>query len=91
MALEKTVVASDVPPVRQFIANNETGLLVDFFSPEAVAESISKVLQHKDNYRHIGQAARVAVVENFDFESVCYPNFLNFVNKNLKGGLQIAL
>ena len=85
MALEKTVVASDVEPIHQFIDHKKTGFLSDFFSPVSLAERIAEVLQHEDNFRHVGRAARKYVVENYDFETVTYPNFVKFVNQNLRG------
>ena len=91
MALEKTVVASDVEPIHQFIEHEQTGFLVDFFSADSVAESISEVLRHEDNFRHISRAARKHVVDNYNFETVCYPNFVKFVNQNLRGGLRLSL
>ena len=91
MSLEKTVIASDVEPIRKFIEHEKTGLLVDFFSPDSLAESISNVLRHENNFRYIGQAAREKVVKNYDFEAVCYPKFVKFVNKNLTGSLRLSL
>ena len=46
MSMAATIVASDVAPVREVITHGETGLLVDFFKPEALADQVVEVLQN---------------------------------------------
>jgi len=91
MALEKTIVASDVAPVRRFIEHQRNGLLVDFFSPDEIAQTICEVLAHKDGRRDLGTAARADVMANYDFATVCYPQFIAFLNGILPAGKQIAI
>lgn len=91
MALEKTIVASNVEPVRNYIENGKTGFLVDFFSPEGLAARIADVLAHPDNYREVGRAARRNVVANYDFHTVCYPAFIEMLNANLTGAKRIEV
>lgn len=83
MALEKTIVASDVAPVRQYITDCQNGFLIDFFSPAAIAEKIADVLAHPDHHREIGEQARRTVVSKYDFATVCYPQFLNRLAETL--------
>ena len=85
MALEKTVVASDVAPVRQFAENGKTALLVDFFDTNALALKIADVLRHPDNFREIGRAARQDMIARFDFQTKCYPEFLRFLDRLVPG------
>jgi glycosyltransferase involved in cell wall biosynthesis len=80
MAMEATIVASDTPPVREVAEDGKTAFLVDFFNAEALADRVSDVLAHRDNYREIGRAARTHVVANYDFHDVCLPAFLNHLN-----------
>ncbi len=87
MALEKTIVASDVAPVRQFMTHGRTGLLVDFFNPLALADRVAEVLADPDHLRAMGQAARRHIVQNFDFETVCYPQFLALLDRIRPGFL----
>ncbi len=91
MALEKTVVVSDVAPVRAFVEHERTGLLVDFFSPEQIVQTITDVLAHKDGRRDLGVAAREHVVEHYDFADVCYPQFIALLNDALPPGKTIPL
>lgn len=91
LALEKTVIASDVKPMHPFIEHEKTGFLVDFFSPDQIAETIADVLAHPDGHRDIGKAARQRILDSYDFETRCYPQFIGLLNRFLPGGKQIAL
>jgi len=73
-------VASDVAPVREAITHNETGLLVDFFDPDAVAAQVVKVLANPQDYAHIGKAARDHVVKEYDFLTKCLPEHIAQIN-----------
>lgn len=79
MALEKVVIASDNAPVRQFIEPGKTGLLVDFFNPVRLGETIASVLEKPADYMPIGQAARREIVEKYDFKTVAFPAFERFL------------
>lgn len=79
MALEKVVIASDVAPVRQFITPGVDGLLVDFFDPKALAETIARALADPAGHAPLGLAARRTILERFDFNSTCYPAFRSFL------------
>ena len=91
MAVEATVVASDTAPVREVVEDGKTGLLVDFFSPDALAEKVVEVLGREDNYREIGQAARQHVVERYDFRKECLPNYVRYATELLPVGLTLEM
>ena len=80
MSMEATVIASDVAPVREAITHGETGLLVDFFDPDALANQVIDVLANRDDYAHLGPAARAHVVENYDFLTRCLPEHIERIN-----------
>ena len=80
MSMQATVVASDVAPVREAITHGETGLLVDFFSPDALAGQVVDVLADTAKYAHIGPAARAHVVKEYDFLDVCLPRHIARMN-----------
>ncbi|UWR22564.1 glycosyltransferase family 4 protein [Sulfitobacter sp. S190] len=80
MAMEATIVASDVAPVREAITHGETGLLVDFFDPAAVANQVIEVLNAPEDFAHIGPNARKRVVENYDFLTKCLPEHIAQIN-----------
>ena len=80
MALEKTIVASNVGPIREIMSDGETGLLVDFFQPMQLAERIADVLADKSNFRMIGTAARQRIMSNYDFATVTFPKLRDLMN-----------
>lgn len=80
MAMQATVVASDVAPVREAITHGETGLLVDFLKPEALAAQVSEVLADPAKFAHLGRAARKHVVQEYDFLTKCLPEHVAQIN-----------
>jgi len=91
MSLGATIVASDVAPVREVMEHGKTGLLVDFFDPEAIAAQIADVLEKRLDYAHLGAAARKHVVENYDFLTVCLPEHIRQINALVPADKQIAV
>ncbi|MEM9436925.1 MAG: glycosyltransferase [Pseudomonadota bacterium] len=80
MSMQATIVASDVEPVREAITHGETGLLVDFFDTDALAEQVVDVLERPSQYVHLGRAARDHVVKVYDFKTVCLPRHVAEMN-----------
>lgn len=80
MSMQATIVASDVAPVREAVTHGETGLLVDFFDPDALAAQVVEVLANPQDHAHLGPAARAHVVENYDFLTRCLPEHLARIN-----------
>ncbi|MCW2240977.1 glycosyltransferase family 4 protein [Azospirillum canadense] len=66
MALGCVLIGSDTPPVREVLQHSENGLLVDFFSPRAIADQTIAVLADPGAFAHLGRAARETAVERFD-------------------------
>lgn len=64
------VIGSNTEPVREVIRDNENGLLVDFFSPQHLAERIDEVFAHKDRMQHIRKAARQTVLDGYALNKV---------------------
>ena len=80
MSMGATVVAADVAPVREAITHGETGLLVDFFDPDAVAAQVIDVLAAPQKFAHLGVAARAHVVSEYDFLNKCLPEHIAQIN-----------
>ena len=91
MAMEATIVASDVPPVREALTHGETGLLVDFFRPDQLAAQVTDVLADPAAHARLGPAARRHVVETYDFLNVCLPRHLAQINALLPPDRHIPL
>lgn len=80
MAMQATVVAADVAPVREAITHGETGMLVDFFDPDALAAQVVDVVANPEAYAHLGPNARAHVVETYDFLTRCLPEHIAQIN-----------
>ena len=57
------VLGSDTGPVTEVIQDGENGLLVDFFSPQKIADRIDEVLDHPTKMAEIRVNARKTVLE----------------------------
>ncbi len=66
MALGCVVVGSDTAPVREVIQHGHNGLLVDFFSPQAIADTTAAVLAEPRGFAGLSRAARDTVVAGYD-------------------------
>ena len=69
MAAECLVVGSDTAPVREVIDDGKNGLLVDFFSPKAIADRIDEVLDHKDRMQEIRRRAHRVVLQRYELKA----------------------
>ena len=67
------IVGSRTPPVQEVMRDGENGLLVDFFSPSAVAGRISYALEHQAELKPLRVAARQTVVKGYDLKRLCLP------------------
>ncbi|OUL23543.1 glycosyltransferase family 4 protein [Nostoc sp. 106C] len=59
------VLGSDTAPVTEIIQDGENGLLVDFFSPQKIADRIDEVLDHPTRMEQIRLNARKIVLERY--------------------------
>ncbi|XDA98073.1 glycosyltransferase family 4 protein [Sulfitobacter sp. LCG007] len=91
MSMQATVIASDVPPVREVIRDGENGILVDFFDPDALAARVVEVLGRPRDFSHLGPAARATVVEQHDFATRCLPVHLARMNALLPAAKRLDL
>lgn len=79
MASGCAIIGSRTAPVEEVITDGETGLLVDFFSPEAVAAAVVRALECPGEMRPMGEAARRLVQERYDLRRVCLPQQIALV------------
>jgi glycosyltransferase involved in cell wall biosynthesis len=86
MACGAVVIGSDTPPVAEVISHGVNGLLVDFFSPEALAERVAEVLADPAAYRALALEGRRTVEQHFDLHGVCLPRQLALVDWLAAGG-----
>jgi glycosyltransferase involved in cell wall biosynthesis len=60
------VLGSDTAPVQEVIQDGVNGLLVDFFSPQAIAARVDEVLAHPDRLAAIRLQARKTIQARYD-------------------------
>ncbi len=76
MASGCLIVGSATPPVMEVLRDGENGLVVDFFSPRALANRIEGALKNPKAMQPIRDAARATAVGQFDLKSVLLPRWL---------------
>lgn len=79
MSVGALVVGSDTAPVREVIAHGRNGLLVDFFSPAQLAETVCQVLAAPQRYAPLRESARQTVVQGYDFQACSLPQYLRLM------------
>ena len=89
--MQATIISSDVAPVREVITDGETGILIDFFDHDALADNAIQMLADPGDYDHLGQAARALVVEKYDFLTRCLPEHIRRMNDLLPKAAQVPL
>ncbi len=67
LAMEKTVVATNVGGIPDLIKDNENGFLVEPHNPEMLAEKISILIKDKNLREKFGKAGREWVSKNFEW------------------------
>jgi len=84
MAAGCVVVASNTPPVVEVVENGKNGFLVDFFSPDEIAERVSEVLARREQLGGISEAARRTIVHRYELTK-CLPRHLELIRGLARG------
>jgi glycosyltransferase involved in cell wall biosynthesis len=64
------LIASDTPPVKELIKDGKNGLLINFFSPQQIAEKVNTALDNSPDMISIRTAARKTIVNNYDLQTL---------------------
>ena len=75
------IVASDTAPVREAIHHGETGQLVDFFDPAALAQQVIALCDDPAERARLGAQARAFAVAHYDLETRCLPRQIEWVER----------
>jgi glycosyltransferase involved in cell wall biosynthesis len=75
------VVGSATPPVKEVIAHQQNGVLVDFFDHGALAKAVVDVLAHPAAYARLRTAARATAVARYDLATICLPQQLQLIDR----------
>ncbi|HWL74869.1 MAG TPA: glycosyltransferase [Burkholderiaceae bacterium] len=82
MSCQCLVVASDTAPVREVISDKSTGLLVNFFDTNRLADLVIDGLARPPyEFAAMTAAARQTIVERFDRAAICMPRLVELVER----------
>lgn len=74
------IVASDTVPVKEVIQHNETGILVNFFDTDNIANQVIELLKKPEERERLGKTARQFIIDNYDLQTICLPKQINWLN-----------
>jgi glycosyltransferase involved in cell wall biosynthesis len=80
MSAGSLVIGSRTPPVQEVIEDGRNGLLVDFFNPMEVAETVDRVFNHPDRMRTLREEARQTIRQRYDLKTICLPKQLELIH-----------
>lgn len=81
MSAGAAIVASDTGPVREAIADGQTGMLVDFFDHDALVDRVCALMEDAGLRDRLGQAARAQVQAQVDLRRICLPQQLAWIDR----------
>ena len=84
MSCQTAIVASETDPVKEVIVDGHNGLLVDFFDPNQLANSVSALLSDSDLRAHYAHSARQTILDRYDLR-ICLPQQLSLINSIVSG------
>ncbi len=64
------LIGSNTAPVREVIEDGKNGLLVDFFSPQNIADTAIEVVNNQHKYENMRQQARQTVLDRYDLKKL---------------------
>jgi glycosyltransferase involved in cell wall biosynthesis len=85
MALGCLVIGSATAPVQEVIEHGRNGLLVDFFSPDELADMVVRALADPAAHAPLRAAARQTVLDRYDLSTVCLPQHLALIETVAEG------
>lgn len=88
MAAGALLVGSRTAPVAEVVTEGETGLLVDFPDPAALADTLIRALADPEATAPLRAAARARMVRDYDLTRVCLPRLVEFVEGAGRAGAQ---
>ncbi|MDO9501196.1 MAG: glycosyltransferase family 4 protein [Falsiroseomonas sp.] len=86
MACGALVVGSDTPPVTEVVQHGRNGLLVPFFEPERLAQTVLQVLAAPEHHAGLAAQGRADIIARYDLRTHCLPRQLDMVEKLAAGG-----
>lgn len=85
MSVGVPLIASRTAPVEEVVQDGHTGMLVDFFSPAAIAEAVDSLLEDRQRALKLSKAARCQMIEEFDLGTRALPAYLDLLKSVAAG------
>ena len=85
MAAGCAMIGSATPPVQEVITDGENGVLVDFFSPGALAQTVDALLSDKDGTQAMRESARRTIIERYDLDTCILPRWQKLMSDIIAG------
>ena len=70
MAAECCIIASDTPPVTEFMCDMHNGILTDFFDVKALVAKINDALDHREKYMQLRKNARDTIINHCELRDM---------------------
>lgn len=70
MAAECCIIASDTPPVKEFMMDGYNGILTDFYDVNALVAKINDALDNRDKYLQVRKNARDTIVKSYELRDM---------------------
>src|SRR5208337_4663797 len=80
MAAGCLIIGSRTQPVEEVIRHGGNGILVDFFSPEQIADRVVEALEDRRAHHSIRENARQSIVDEYDLRTICLPAHLRLLS-----------
>ena len=84
MATECTIIASNTPPVTEYMQNGYNGILVDFNDINAMVDNVSDIIHNREKYAEITKNARKTILEKCEQKDMIQKQ-LELINSVIKG------
>jgi glycosyltransferase involved in cell wall biosynthesis len=81
MSAGALVIGSRTPPVEEIITHGRDGILCNFFDVDGIGDAVVDALTYPDRYQPVRDAGRRTIVERFDLQRVCRPQWLALLNR----------
>jgi glycosyltransferase involved in cell wall biosynthesis len=87
MGCECAVIATELPAIRDIIADGKTGLIVPEKDPEALAQKIQALLENSEMRASLARDGRIAVSTKYDWRNIT-AQYLAFFEELMTAGRQ---
>jgi len=82
------IVGSNTAPVEEVIKNGSNGMIVDFFSPTDIADSVTEMIKNKPLAEAFGKNARQTILDKYTLDE-CLNKQINLIKMLIGGNVSL--